>query len=536
MIIYQQNNNIKNNITEMEDDYEKIPDLLPRDQVYKVQVGQKLYNITGATLSWDGPNFFTNYFKEHDDDSILFLDRSTESFETIYRHMQGYFIAVRDEVEYTTVYTDALYYSLPKLVRFLKNSDFYYINVGGESFAVAKSLFKNKGDSNNYFQVVIAGFYRELEKRILDRRMTTSPNPPTYVPRSPEFFRQLLTLLSGVKIDLDDRMRNSLIQECRYYRFKGLEQELVKHRTLVNPLSNVEEISIHLDDIVKSGLGLRKPASMCSMSLVSACLQQEEQHRSERCMKKMENGNNCTESGTATTDNNVNGNDTVTSRSPSPINDNNDDKEADEPERKRIKLSDNKKCNHKNEKIWDIVTYQRPYVDAYPRDLIFQLDANECMLIFNKSKKTIHVDLGFNSAVLFESLFSYLFSNDKDVSINLEDFKLNPSGGKTTTCNKSEVHSTSPHLVLPACVSLCDLQVNGIKCNNIFSLVGDTKCNEKVPDFTDMENIRYCVGLKLHIAKSMWKIGVKNNKIMLIAIKAVTYCSTKEYCKTIDFL
>lgn len=514
----------------MEDDYEKIPDLLPRDQVYKVQVGQKLYSITGATLSWDGPNFFTNYFKNHDANHILFLDRSVESFDLIYRHMQGYFIVIRDEVEYTTLFTDALYYSCPKLVKFLKNSEFYYVNVGGESFQVAKSLFKNEGDSNNYFQVVIAGFYRELENRILDRRMTTSPYPPTYVPRSPEFFRQLLTLLSGVRIEMDDQRRDSLIQECRYYRFKRLEQELVKHKTLINPLSNVEEICIHLNDVVKSGLGLRKPLYSCANSMVSVCLQQEEQqNKPDKCMSK----NNTVSEG---------GCNDPSSKSASPVAADTDDLKSEEPEKKKIKLSEStKKCNNsrKNEKVWDIVMYQRPYVDTTSRDLIFQLDANECMLIFNKLKKTIHVDLGGNSAIVFEKLFSDLFNNDEDVHINLENFKLHPTAGansSTTPCTKSKVQSRSSHLVLPACVSLCDLQVNGIKCNNIFSLVGDTKCNERVPDFTDMDNVRYCVGLKLHIAKSMWKIGVKNDKIMLIAIKAVTYCSTKEYCKTIEFL
>lgn len=496
----------------MECDYEKIPDILPRDQVYTVKVGQKLYSITGATLSWDGPNFFTNYFQEHDVSDVLFLDRSVESFDLIYRHMQGYFIAIRDEVEYTTLFTDALFYSLPKLVRFLKKSEFYYVNVGGESFQVAKSLFKNDGDCNNYFQVVITGFYRELESRIVDKKLTISPCAPTFIPRSPEFFRKLLTLLSGVQVEMDDLLRRSLIRECRYYRFLRLEQELVKHRTLANPLANTEEICIHLNDVDKTGLGLRKPSSntgpsssSSSSSMVSVCLQQEEQHRSEKCRSDA-GDNECSSPSLPATE------------------------EDGQPGRKKIKLAENNKnCSdtRKNEKVWDIVSYKRPYVDTAFRDLIFQLDSNECMLIFNKLKKTIHVDIGGSSAAVFGELFRELLTNEEEgVNVNLDKFQLSPP----------HTGVTSNHLVLPACVSLCDLQVNGIKCNNIFSLVGDTKCNERVPDFTDMDDVRYCVGLKLHIAKSLWKIGVKNDKIMLIAIKAVTYCSTKEYCKTIDFL
>lgn len=502
--------------------YESVPDLLPQDKVYKIQVGQKLFKITGRTLSWDGPNFFTDYFQKNNTDSeVLFLDRSTECFEIIYRHMQGYFTSIKDEVEYTTLFTDALFYSLPKLVKFLRNPEFYYINVGGKSFQVPKSLFKNEGDNNNYFNVVISGFYKEIEARILEKKLHLSPYPPTYVPRSAEYFAQILTLLSGAHLEMDDIRRASLIQECRYYRLNNLEQKLIKCKVMNNPMSNVEEISIHLGDISKSGLDLRRPMVANPQTMIAACVRQEEHIKKDNQIEKAVQHSN----------------DTNLSSSEHSNSSSCDDQEK-EPERKKLKLSD---CNNtaksfaQKEKIWDIVTYKGPYVDANPRDLIFQLDNSECSLIFNKSKKAVHVELCGSTAFLFQKLFADLFYNGEDNQVDLSNYKVTAPGLPSCASKKNEC-VRSQLLVLPACVSLCDMQVNGIKCNNIFSLVGDTKCNERVPDFTNMSELQYCPGLKLHIAKSMWKIGLKKDKIMLIAIKAVTYCSTKEYCKTIDFL
>ncbi|EJS42711.1 YLR108C [Saccharomyces arboricola H-6] len=471
-----------NQENEMTVNAEQLPsssaDLLPSDEVFKVKIGQKLFEISGAVLSSDGPNFFTRFFTQHDNNVVLFMDRSEDVFVIIYRHLQGYFPKIQDEEQFSTLFTDALFFQLPKLVKLLKEYDYYFTNVGGVSFKVPKSLFHQQGNRKNYLEMISGTFYKEMGQYDSDGKLDfLRQQSPFHVPRSPEFFQDLLSLLGGAELNLSEKRTASLIKECRYYRFGRLEQELMKAKIIYNPLTHGQDICLALSNVSKSSVTIEELLLSCT----------ENQHPAVGgCSNQSSENDNY------------------------------------EPPSKKTKPS-----TEKHEKHWNMVKYQRPYIDTVSHDLIFQLNSNQCKIIFNKKDKTVHVDLSKEAAKLFENKFSDLLLKTPNIKIDLSEYKVN-------LCDSQM--QMEPHLIIPACVSICDLVVNGTNCCNIFSLVNDSKCKERVLDCTNLKNLNCAHGLKLHLSKSMWKLGTNNGKIILIAVKAEAFSGTKEYCKMIDFL
>lgn len=277
-----------------------IPQILPHDRMYNIQIGTKLFKISGASLSSDGPSYFTNYFIKKDlertnnnkspsnspttvsssaspphshhsarqgsfsttphgfhtsNKDILFIDRSPDIFESIYKHLQGYFIDIKDEVQYTMLISDAVYYNLPRLKTLLKKSEYFYTSIGPQSFKFPKDLLKRNGDKQNYFQITSESLYIDVENLILSKKLLRPPpHSYSYVPRSPIFFTMILQLLSGSTLELTDALRETLIRECKFYRFLNLEQRLIKCQLDYNPLTHREEIVLNLNKIVKNGL------------------------------------------------------------------------------------------------------------------------------------------------------------------------------------------------------------------------------------------------------------------------------------------
>ena len=470
---------------------ETTPELLPNHEVFKIRIGQKLFEISGATLNSDAPNFFTRFFNAHDKNTILFVDRSEDVFIIIYRHLQGYFPDIKDEVQFTCLFADALYFQLPKLVKLIKEYDYHFTNIGGVPFKVPKSLFHEEGNQLNYFETISRTSYEEIEKWESNKKPGSPPLlPPSYIARSSEFFRDILSLLGGSELELSEERTASLIKECRYYRLNRLEQELVRAKIIYNPLTNCQEVCIALDSVSKKGVTIERLTSLHTgnQSLaVSSCLNGTEGEKTATGFHKTE-----TDSG------------------------NNDEYE---PPTKKVK--------HCIERHWSMLKYQRPYIDTVSHDLIFQLHSNQCKIIFNKKNKTVHVDLSREAAMLFENKFSDVLLENPDFKIDLSEYKVK--------LRDSQMQVES-HLIIPACVSICDLTVNGAKCCNIFSLVNDSKCKERVLDCTNLKVLNCVHGLKLHLSKSMWKLGTNNGRIILVAVKAETFSGTKEYCKMIDFL
>lgn len=443
-----------------------IPHLLPHENMYKIQVGTKLFKISGASLSSDGPSFFTERFCGKSQGDVLFIDRSAEIFELIYLHLQGYFIEIRDEVQFTMLYADAMYYGLPRLRALLKEYEYYFANVSGRTFKIARSLFSREGDSPNYFSMTSNALYAESAGVFINKKLIRPPPQSALaVPRSAELFQQLLQLLGGASLELDDKRRESLIKECRYYRFLNLEQRLVKARVSFNPLTRGETILLSLKDIAKSGVGFNQ----LSLPMAQDC---------------------CSPAGEST-----------------PVS------EDQQPALKKPKTA-----GEKIRKNWNLAQYRRPYLDACGRDLLFQIDTMDCTLIFNRQRKTVHLQMMDKTATHFEKVFSQaLRENGVDLS-------------------KFRIKDQRTHLGLPACISIGDYVVNGSKCSQISRLVAESSCDEKVVDFTDADKLSYCSGLQLHLTKSVWKLGVSNGDIILIALKATAFTGAREFCKALDYL
>jgi hypothetical protein len=79
--------------------------------------------------------------------------------------------------------------------------------------------------------------------------------PPPLAPavvtnRSAENFKDLFKVLRSSYVEIkDEEHRNRLLEECRYYRFRGLEQKLIAHEVSINGELKCEEICINLDDV-----------------------------------------------------------------------------------------------------------------------------------------------------------------------------------------------------------------------------------------------------------------------------------------------
>ncbi|SCU87113.1 LAFA_0E04786g1_1 [Lachancea sp. 'fantastica'] len=422
---------------------------LPPEQMFSLQVGTKLFQVSGYSLNSDSPNLFTEFFMENKN-ATLFIDRSPQVFKLIMDHLQGYSVNIQDESQFTFCFLDAVYFKLPRLQDLLKNCEYYYVCVGGQHFKLAKALLSQKGNSLNYFDMTCRSLFDDVQAVYFTMNLARPPpQSPPYVNRSPAFLADLITLLQGGMLDLTPERRQSLIQECRYYRFLRLEQQLVAAQIRWNPLLQTEEIIINLKDV--------------------------------RC-----------KSVSVPTD------DQLPSEEP--------------PASKKRRLV--------SAFSWNAVQYRRPYLDSelpQARELIFQIASSEVTLFFIKNAKTIHVAISGQTLTRFRSVFQKVLAEN---NIDLNAYERQNS-----------------LLVLPACLSLCSMHVNSVPCRNVSAVVDEMQFNEQVLDFNNPNHINQLVpGLKLDLTKSLWKLGVVDKKLLMIAIKAEAVSGLKEYYRALDYV
>lgn len=434
-----------------------IPRFLRAETVYVIQVGSRVFKLSGASLSSDGPSYFTEKFSKEPqrEGEVLFIDRCAESFELICAYLQGYGLDVRDGVQFAMLVADAMYYDLPRLRGALQDYEYLFANVSGRTFKIARSVFKREGDSSNFFTL-------------------SSPQQPLCVGRSAELLQELLQWLGGASTELDELRRASLVAECRYYRFLNLEQRLLRAKVAYNPLNGSEYIEMRLQDLQEGCFEFPERKAPPAVPPQDNC---------------------CSDSTTESTP-------TL---------------EGALPQLKRFKSN---ASVEKLKKDWNFALYRRPYVDVMARELIFQVDFPDCTLVFNCRSKTIHLQLASESARRFERLFSKPF---REIGIDLAHYRVKD-------------HSRDAQYGLPACISIAEFTVNGMKCPHVTRLVAEGKCDEKVINFGDMDQVTYSSGMQLHLTKSLWKLGVNGGNMILIALKAEAFAGTKEYCKTLNYL
>lgn len=242
---------------ELSDEFDpKIPVILPHEKVYLIQVGTKQFRLSGASLSSDAPSYFTSFFLNPENaEKVLFIDRSPEVFDKIYTHLQGYHVTCSDAYEYFQLWLDTYYYGLKRLQLYLDSEDTYAI-VGSVSFKIPRILFTRTNNFPNYFLISYDSLLTDNKNVITSKSMIRPPpqRPVTASNRSPALFADLLEVLSGNDCVIkDDLHRSQLVRECKYYRFKELEQRLLKHKLINNPYIG-PEILMNLFDLQLRGI------------------------------------------------------------------------------------------------------------------------------------------------------------------------------------------------------------------------------------------------------------------------------------------
>ncbi|OBT56406.1 hypothetical protein VE04_03368 [Pseudogymnoascus sp. 24MN13] len=232
----------------------EIPHVLPHEKVFPIQIGSKLFRLSGASISSDAPSYFSEYFKcqlaqaetrraqGEPDQGIktLYIDRDPTIFSDISRHLQGYHIQPRDGSHFVKLFADAQFYQLPRLVSQLFE-DNIYISIGGREFRVQKDLLTAPGDTPNYFTLGFAVMFSSTDAVFpgLDRAGLLPPSLHRY----PLHIR-------------NESHRAELLRDCRYFLFKGLEQKLIPHSISHNLQRGKDEITIRLEDIRQPGLSI----------------------------------------------------------------------------------------------------------------------------------------------------------------------------------------------------------------------------------------------------------------------------------------
>lgn len=136
------------------------------------------------------------------------------------------------------------------------------MSIGHREFQIPRDLFSDPGNTPNFFSLGFAIFFSNPNEIFpgLDRQGLIRPPsilPPSVPGRSADTFAELLHLLRGYPVHIrDDEHRASLLRDCRYFNFKGLEQRLIPHAISFNQTRHREEIALRLEDILKSGISV----------------------------------------------------------------------------------------------------------------------------------------------------------------------------------------------------------------------------------------------------------------------------------------
>ncbi|KAK5164480.1 uncharacterized protein LTR77_009686 [Saxophila tyrrhenica] len=178
-----------------------IPMVLPPRKVFPIQIGDKLFRLSGASISSDVPRLTAQLF-----------------------------------------------------------SSTIYIRIGDEEFQIPRDLFSNPGDSPNYFSLGFAIFFTtptEVFPGLSQRTLLRPPSilPPSIPNRSAKTFADLLHILKGYPVEIrSEEHRAELLRDARYFHLKGLEQRLIPHSISYNLARKRHEIAIRLEDVRQSGI------------------------------------------------------------------------------------------------------------------------------------------------------------------------------------------------------------------------------------------------------------------------------------------
>ena len=180
----------------------------------------------------------------------------------------------RDNAHYVKLYADAQFYSLPRLISQLFDSEIY-VSIGGQQFQLPRDTFSGPGNSSNFFSLGFAGFFSSRDDAFPGLETRGLMRPPAVQPqsvpmRSPEVFRDLIHLARGYPLTIRDaNHRAELLGDCKYYGLKGLMHRIFVHRISYNAVRSTSEILMRLEDLHKSGVSFVSDVSPSDQSPLS---------------------------------------------------------------------------------------------------------------------------------------------------------------------------------------------------------------------------------------------------------------------------
>ncbi|EEH16055.1 hypothetical protein PABG_06142 [Paracoccidioides brasiliensis Pb03] len=196
--------------------------ILPPEKVFPIQIGSELFKLSGASISSDAPSYFSHFFdgqlRHHETGAAvrtLYIDRDPANFRDILKHLQGYHVRPRDGLHFVRLFADAQFYSLPRLISQLFESEIF-IQIGDRNFQIPRDVFSSPGDSPNFFSLTFEAFFATPGEVFpgLDRQGLLRPPaimPPMVLNRSAEVFAELLHFLKGIPFIYGTR---NIVQNC----------------------------------------------------------------------------------------------------------------------------------------------------------------------------------------------------------------------------------------------------------------------------------------------------------------------------------
>lgn len=137
-----------------------------------------------------------------------------------------------------------------------------FISIGHREFQIPRDILTDAGNSPNYFSLGFGALFSSKDEVFpgIDREGLLRPPsllPPSVPNRSADTFAELLRLLQGYPVNIrNETHRQDLLRDARYFHFKGLEQRLIPHHISYNPIRGIDEITIRLENIQKSGVSI----------------------------------------------------------------------------------------------------------------------------------------------------------------------------------------------------------------------------------------------------------------------------------------
>lgn len=172
----------------------------------------------------------------------------------------------RDNSHYVKLYADAQFYSLPRLVSQLFESEIC-VSIGGKQFQLPRDTFSGPGNSSNFFSLGFAGFLSSRDNAFPGLESRGLMRPPAVQPqsvpmRSAAVFEDLIHLARGYPLTIrDTNHRAELLGDCKYYGLKGLMHRIFVHNIAYNAERGTSEILMRLEDLHKSGISFISDAS-----------------------------------------------------------------------------------------------------------------------------------------------------------------------------------------------------------------------------------------------------------------------------------